>query len=46
MIRFRGREIDRPEKGLDLMTRVADEVGGTVEGKSSKGRDLIMMVKP
>jgi len=48
-IMFRGREQSRPELGLRLLARLADEVGdlGFVESKPRQdGRNMIMVLAP
>ncbi|MFT4186563.1 MAG: translation initiation factor IF-3 [Micrococcaceae bacterium] len=49
MIRFKGREQSRPEMGIDLMNRLAEEVSeyGTVETKPRvEGRNMSMVLAP
>ncbi|MFT4245585.1 MAG: translation initiation factor IF-3 [Micrococcaceae bacterium] len=49
MIRFKGREQSRPEMGIDLMNRLAEEVAeyGTVETKPRvEGRNMSMVLAP
>jgi len=49
MIQFRGREQQRPELGVQLLERFADDVGefGEVESKPRQdGRNMVMVVGP
>lgn len=49
MIQFRGREQQRPELGVQLLDRFADDVGefGEVESKPRQdGRNMVMVVGP
>jgi len=49
VLRFRGREITRPELGTELMTRFAEacaEVGVSPKPSKIEGRSLVMMLEP
>ena len=49
MIQFRGREQQRPEFGVQLLERFADDVGefGEIESKPRQdGRNMVMVVGP
>lgn len=48
-LRFRGREMAHQDLGLDLLTRVRDDVGeaGKVESMPKlEGRQMVMMIAP
>ena len=48
-IRFRGREMAHQELGMDVMNRVADEVGeeAKIEARPKlEGRQMIMVLAP
>ena len=49
MIQFRGREQSRPEAGIRLLSRLADDVGefGFVESQPKQdGRNMVMVIAP
>lgn len=49
MIKFRGREQSRPEMGIKLMNRLAEDIGedGTVESAPRQdGRNMTMVIAP
>ena len=49
VVRFRGREQSRPELGIRLLQRVAEEIGdlGTVESHPRQdGRQMVMVLAP
>lgn len=50
-LRFRGREMAHQELGLELLNRVAADVGGAEAGKIEsmpklEGRQMVMMIAP
>ena len=49
MIQFRGREQSRPEAGIRLLSRLADDIGefGFVESQPKQdGRNMVMVIAP
>ncbi|HCG70717.1 MAG TPA: hypothetical protein DE147_09660, partial [Gammaproteobacteria bacterium] len=48
-LRFRGREVVHPEIGMNLMTRIAedlDELGSVESEPKFEGRQVIMVLAP
>jgi translation initiation factor IF-3 len=48
-LRFRGREVVHPEIGMNLMTRIAedlDELGQVESAPKFEGRQMIMVLAP
>lgn len=47
LVFFRGREREFPERGRELLERIAEETGGTVEQRPAMdGRSMVMVLAP
>lgn len=47
LVFFRGREREHPERGRELLERIAEETGGSVEQRPTlDGRSMVMVLAP